>query len=131
MTFFAAFITFKVANLIDPKLSYLSASIVLLDPPSTIFSLMLLTDTIFLSLMSLFILTFIIYLKTEKKYFLILSALLLAVAVYFRPIGYYLGIGVTLFIIYSLFKNQPLERRSLWLRRKQLKREVSTQDNLS
>ncbi|MBC8388467.1 MAG: hypothetical protein H8E13_10530, partial [Actinobacteria bacterium] len=47
LTILVAFITYKAAATFDPRLGYLSAVIVLFDPPVTIFSLMLLSETLF------------------------------------------------------------------------------------
>jgi glucan phosphoethanolaminetransferase (alkaline phosphatase superfamily) len=51
--------------------------------------------------MSLFMLNFVLYLKHIKAGWVILSAVTLAAATYVRPISYYLGAAVALFIIYA------------------------------
>lgn len=100
MTLLAAFIIYKTALEIDKRIAFLSAVIILFDPPITIFSLLLLTETLFLLAVSLFMLTFMLYLKYKKISFLMLSALTLAAATYVRPISYYLGFVIAVFIIY-------------------------------
>lgn len=101
LTIVVAFITYQVAIRIDEKITILSAVIVLFDLPITIFSLMILTETLFLFLMSLFMLVFVQYLKNAEIKSVVLSALTLALATYVRPISYYLGIIMALFIIYA------------------------------
>ena len=101
MTLLAAFITYKTALEITPKIAFLSAAIILLDPPITIFSLTILTESLFLLLISLFMFNFVRYLKNKNISYIILSALILAFATYVRPVSYYLGFAITLFIIYA------------------------------
>ncbi|MFA5255534.1 MAG: glycosyltransferase family 39 protein [Candidatus Omnitrophota bacterium] len=100
MTILTAFIVYRTALEIDHKIALLSAVIILLDPPITIFSMMILTETLFLFLTALFMLFFTLYLKRRRIVFIALSALTLAFAVYVRPIGYYLGFAIALFMIY-------------------------------
>jgi hypothetical protein len=100
MTLLAAFITYKTAMIIEPKIAFLSAVIILYDPPITIFSLTILTESLFLLLISLFMFFFVLYMKSKKAGHLILSAFLLAVAAYVRPVAYYLGFGLFFFIFY-------------------------------
>jgi len=100
LTVIAAFITYKTANLIDRKIALLSMLILLFDPPVSVFSLMLLSETLFLFSLSVFMLFFVKYLKTGKLNSLIYCSLAITVAAYIRPIGYYLGPAVAVFIIY-------------------------------
>ena len=100
MTLLAAFVVYKTALEIDTRIAFLSAAIILFDPPITIFSLLLLTETLFLLAISLFMFTFTLYLKHKKIAFLVLSSLTLAAATYVRPISYYLGLVAAIFIIY-------------------------------
>lgn len=100
-TILAAFITYKAASVIHHSLGYPSALIILFDPTITIFSSMLLAEALFLLLMSLFMFIFILYLKEVQFKYLLLSALVLVMAVYVRPAAYYLGIAISLFIIYA------------------------------
>jgi hypothetical protein len=109
MTLLAAFITYKTAMMIEPKIAALSAAIILLDPPITLFSLTILTESLFLLLISTFMYLFVSYLKTTDSraplrvpyYHLILSALFLAAAAYVRPVAYYLGFVLPFFILYA------------------------------
>ena len=100
MTLLTAFIVYKAAMEIDRKIALLSAVIILFDPPVTIFSLMILTETLFLFLIALFMLCFTLYLKRKSMGYMVLAALSLALAAYVRPIGYYLGFVAATFIIY-------------------------------
>ncbi|MFC1708740.1 ArnT family glycosyltransferase [Candidatus Omnitrophota bacterium] len=100
LTLLSAFLVYKTAFIIEPRFAYLSALIVLFDPPVTIFSLMLLTETVFLFLISIFMYIFTLYLRDQKLKYIILSALLIAMATYVRPIAYFLGAAIGVFIIY-------------------------------
>lgn len=97
----AAFITYKTAVMIDPRIGLLSLAIMLFDPPVTIYSQMILTEILFLFLISVFMFEFTLYLKKRRLRDLIFSALILASGVYVRPIAYYLGIALTVFLIYA------------------------------
>jgi hypothetical protein len=101
MTLLAALVIYKTSLEIDPRIAFLSMVILLFDPPITIFSLVVLTETLFMFLMAMFVFCFTVYLKHGNIRFLILSAILAAASAYVRPIGYYLGIAMTFFIIYS------------------------------
>ncbi|MDD2927826.1 MAG: glycosyltransferase family 39 protein [Candidatus Omnitrophica bacterium] len=94
-------ITYRTALQIDYRIAFLSAVIVLYDPPLSIFSLIVLSETLFLFLMSLFMLSFVLYLKRNKTGWVMLSAVTLVAAPYVRPISYYLGAAIALFIIYA------------------------------
>ena len=100
LTILAAYFTYKAALIINPKLAFLSSLIVLYDPPVTIFSLMLLSESLFLFSISIFMYMFVLYLKTQKTKFLLFSALILVLATYVRPISYYLGLASGIFLIY-------------------------------
>jgi hypothetical protein len=113
MTLLTAFIVYKTALMIEPRIAFLSAVIILFDPPITIFSLTILTESLFLLLIVMFMFEFTLYLKTtsssnsDRAHFsvphrhLILSAIALAIAAYARPVGYYLGFVIPFFILYA------------------------------
>ena len=109
LTLLAAFITYKTAMIVEPKIAFLSMVIILFDPPITIFSMIILTDTLFLLLISLFMYEFVLYLKAAISrpplrvayYHLSLAAAILAIATYVRPVSYYLGFPILFFIIYA------------------------------
>jgi hypothetical protein len=104
LTILAALITYKTAKGIDPKLAYLSGLIILYDLPITIFSLMLLTETLFLFLISTFMFVFILYLKEQRFKFIILSALIITMATYVRPIAYFFAAAICVFMLYLLIR---------------------------
>ena len=101
LTILVAWIVYKTALQIDSRVVFLSAIIILFDLPITVFSLKILTETLFLLLVSIFIYTFTRYLKTGKTGLIILSSLAMVMATYTRPISYYLGGTVAIFIIYA------------------------------
>lgn len=101
LTILAAFITYRAAFEIDKKIAFLSGVIVLYCLPITVFSLQILTETLYLCFMSLFMLAFIRYLKGRETKSVILSAAILALATYVRPISYYLCAATAVFIVYA------------------------------
>ena len=101
LTVAAGLITYRVAQHIDKKIALLSATIVLFDPPVSIFSVMVLTETLFLVLLALFLLAAIQYFKNRKLYWLGWSAIFLALATYVRPISYFLAIPLAGFILFA------------------------------
>jgi 4-amino-4-deoxy-L-arabinose transferase-like glycosyltransferase len=113
LTLLAALITYKAAQLIDPRTAFLSVAIILFDPPITILSLTILTESLFLPLIALFLLWFTLYLKRGAVRHLAYSALALAAATYIRPISYYLGLPVFFFIVYTNMVNSAM-RKHFW-----------------
>lgn len=101
MTVLAAFIVYKTALMIEPKIAFLSAVIILFDPPITIYSMTILSEALFLPLISLFLFFFVSYLKGKKIAHLILSAIFLAVSAYVRPVSYYLIFVIPVFMLYA------------------------------
>ena len=104
LTLFSAWLVSKTAVLIDPSVALLSGLIILYDPTITVVSLRILTDTLFLFLLSAFLFAITGYLKDGKMRMLLVAALLLVTATYIRPISYYLG-GVT--VVFMLYANIP------------------------
>ena len=107
LTVVAGVFTYKAAFLIDEKLAPLSLLIVLFDPASTVFSMMLLTEALFLLLMSLFMYLILRFLKTEKMGSLVFSALVLAVAVYVRPAAYFIAVAMAIFLFFVFIRRSP------------------------
>jgi len=101
MTVVAAYIVYRTALIIEPKIAFLSAVIILFDPPITIYSLTILSESLFLPLMALTMFFFVCYLKNKKIGHLIISAIFLALAAYVRPVAYYLGFAIPIFILYA------------------------------
>jgi len=102
----AAFFTYKAAYLIDKRTAFLSALIILISPPISIFSLQILADVLFLFLISLFTLAFIFYLKEKKLKFIMFSGILLALATYVRPVSYYFCLAAAIFIVYAAIRER-------------------------
>lgn len=98
LTLFSAWITYKTAIFINPRYGFLSAVIILYDLPTTVCSLMLLTESLFLVFLTLFMLNMVVYLKERRLKYLIFSSIFLACAAYVRPLIYFLPIAVGLFI---------------------------------
>jgi len=101
LTLLTAFIIYRTALIIDPRIAFLSAVIILYDLPVTFFSLIILAETLFLFFISLFLYCFVIYLKNGRIRLLLALAIILAAATYIRPISYYLGIAAAALIIYA------------------------------
>ena len=101
LTLLAAWIVYKIAMQIDEKIAYLSALIVLCDPVSSIISLRLMTEPLFLSFIAAFYFSFIKYLNSGKIKPLLLAALMLVAATYVHAISYYLGVAIAVFMIYA------------------------------
>ncbi len=107
LTLLVVVVVYKSASYIDPALATLAGLIILFDPAITVYSLMLLTESLFLLFISLFMLVFILYMKFFKVRWLALAALLLIIATYVRPVSYYLGLLVSLFIICIFIRQAP------------------------
>jgi hypothetical protein len=115
LSILAAFLVYRLAYFINPQLAPLSTIIVLFDPPINVFSLIILTDILFLIFIILFALAFVRYLKDRQLIWLILSAIILAASVYIRPVAYFLGIAVAGFIIgdSALLSKNKVKNRAL------------------
>jgi hypothetical protein len=94
-------IVYKTAEAIEPKLKFLSAIIILYSPTLNIYSLMILTETLFIFFISMFMFCYVQYLKNGEIKSLLLSSVMLVLASYVRPGCYFLGIIMTFFIIYA------------------------------
>jgi len=101
LNFLTAFVVARIARLINPSWGALSALIVLLDLPLTIYSQIILTEAVFVLVISWFIFCFYRYLEIPEYKRLILAAFVLALSIYIRPITCYLPWLVAVFIIYS------------------------------
>jgi len=100
-TLLGGLLTYKIATEIDVRIGILSMAIALFDPPTSVYSLKIMTEALYLFLFFLFIYIFVRYLKNSRIKFIISSALVLAAATYVRPISYFLGIAVAIFMIYA------------------------------
>jgi len=101
LTILAGLITYKVAIEVDSRIGLLSMAIALFDPPTSVYSLKIMTEALFLVLLALFLYMFIKYLKSGKLSLVFLSALSLVAATYVRPVSYYLGVAAAIFVIYA------------------------------
>jgi len=110
LTLFTALITYKTANMIDQKLGMLSALIILFDPAITVYSLLLLTEALFLFFITLFMFIFVKFLKEEKIKYLVFSAFILGAATYIRPISYFMGGLIGLFIFYKYLMERKFKK---------------------
>lgn len=101
---FAGYMVYKAACELDKKIALLAAFIFLFDMPVTISALMLLTEALYTVFIAVFIYLFLRYLREQRLYLAILSALVLAAATYIRPISYYLGLCIAAGIVYAFFR---------------------------
>jgi hypothetical protein len=101
LTILAAFIVYKAAIQIDPRMGFVSAAIILYSQAIAIYSLMILTESLFLVLIALFMYYFIQYLKNREIRPLLISSVMLVLAIYVRPGSYAIGVTVAVFIIYA------------------------------
>jgi 4-amino-4-deoxy-L-arabinose transferase-like glycosyltransferase len=118
MTILTSWLIFQIAQLVNPRVGYFSAFIVLADPPILIYSMMILTESLFLLLVTLLYFSFVLYLRSHEVRWVILSAFLLGLSVLVRPIGYLLGVGIgALILIYGYRDNrkQAIVATSLFL----------------
>jgi len=93
-------VVFKTIHLADRRVGLLSAAVVLLDIPMTIFSSMIMTESLHVFVLALFLYSFVKYINSRHLGWLVLAALFLGATVYIRPVGYFLGIAVAGFILY-------------------------------
>jgi Dolichyl-phosphate-mannose-protein mannosyltransferase len=101
LTILTAFIAYKAAIEIDSRLGLLTLIILLYSPAITIFSLLILTESMFLLFITLFMFYFVKYLKTGVIRSVLLAGLMFTIAIYVRPGPYFLGIVIAIFIMYA------------------------------
>ncbi len=105
LNIFTAIVVFKTIPSIDRRIALLSAAIVLLDLPMTIFSSMIMTESLHVFVLSLFIFSFVKYINNRQLGWLAGAAVFLMVSVYIRPVGYFLGFAMGAFVLYLWGKN--------------------------
>ena len=103
-------IVYRTAQEIDQRTAFLSGVIVLYSLPVTTSALLILSDTLFVFLISLFFWAFIRYLKNPQTGLAAQSAVFLALATYVRPVSYHLGLLAAVFILYAHWRSN-LRRR--------------------
>lgn len=101
------YFTYKTAKEITNStfVSNLAAFIVAIDIPSIVMNTLVLTETLFTFLLLVCIYTFIRYLKTNKINFLVLSSFFCGLTVLCRPIGFFVPVFLSLFLLYFLRKS--------------------------
>jgi hypothetical protein len=97
----AAMIVYKTAGEIEPRIASLAMAIMLFDISIMVHSLVILTETLFLFFIALYMFVFFRYLKNRRLGMLICSAIIAAVLAYIRPVALYLGLAAGIFILYS------------------------------
>jgi len=99
LNFLTAFVVARIARSINPNWAAVSALIVLLDLPLTVYSQLIMTESVFILVLSCFILCFHRYLIIPSYRRLIFAVFTLVLCVYIRPIVCYLAWPVAAFII--------------------------------
>jgi hypothetical protein len=107
LTILGALVIYQTALQIDPKIAFLSMILILFDLPIAVFSMMFMTETLYLIFVCLFLFAFTRYLKTRRAMEVIGAAALLAAATYVRPISYYFGAAAAAFIFYANCRAKP------------------------
>jgi 4-amino-4-deoxy-L-arabinose transferase-like glycosyltransferase len=95
-----AIVVLKTFPLADRRTGLLSAAIVMLDLPMTVFSTMILTESLHVFVLSLFLYAFVKYINNRRLGWLVMAAVLLGISVYIRPVGYFLGFAIVGFVLY-------------------------------
>jgi hypothetical protein len=95
------------------KLSLLSAFLYAIEPLSIIYSLRLMSESLFVFLLLISLYYFILYLKYNRLWSLIVSSIILAATVYVRPISYFLPLGLSIILLYNLTKVR--QKKSLFV----------------
>ena len=100
LNIFTAIIVFKCFSPEYRLTGLLSAAIVLLDLPMTVYSTVILTESLYVFVLSLFLYVFMKYISNRRLGWLIGAAVLLGVSVYIRPVGFFLGVATAGFVLY-------------------------------
>ncbi len=106
LTLITALGVYLAAARLNSRVAAFAFMLILFDPPTMIYAQILLSETLFTTLLTFFLLSFVLYLKNNRLKFLCLAALFLALATYVRPISYYLGILVAIFICSFIIINK-------------------------
>jgi len=99
LTVATSLLVYLTAKNIVPKISPVSALIILYDPTLTIYSMMILTEALDVFLLALVFYVFVKFQKSRQWRFLVIMAVCLAASTYVRPATYYLFIPVIPFIL--------------------------------
>jgi len=95
-----AIVVFKSVPWADRETGLLSAAIVLLDLPMTIYSTVILTESLHVLFLSFFLYAFVKYINNRRLGWLVGAAVFLAISVYIRPVGCFLGLAMAGFVLY-------------------------------
>lgn len=106
LTFLTAFFVYKSSVMIDRRFGVLSAFVILFDPNILVYNYMIMTESLCMFLISVFMYLFLNYINNRSVKLLVLSALIIAGSVYVRPIGYYLGAALSLYILFLGWKER-------------------------
>ena len=99
LTLLAAYCVYRTALLVDPRMGFLSGLLILYDPPITVFSLLILTEALYLLLMALFAWGFVKYLRDRGTAAFFGAVVCLLLSIFVRPVGVYLILPVTGFVL--------------------------------
>ena len=90
------FLVFRLAALMFHRvqIAILAAFLFAIEPVSIVYSSKLMAETLFTTLIALFLYFVVLYWKKESLIYLAISATALAASIYVRPIAYYLPILV-------------------------------------
>ncbi|MFH1359572.1 MAG: glycosyltransferase family 39 protein [Candidatus Omnitrophota bacterium] len=109
LTLCVAWMVYVVVLLMNPRIAPLSALIMLFDPAINLFALLLLSETLFMFCLVLFLVSFIHYIRNRKILILLISSLCLVLATYIRPISFYLGYFLLIFFALDFKRNKVLK----------------------
>jgi hypothetical protein len=80
----------------DPRVALVAAWIFAFEPLSIVYSILLLSETLFLVLFLLCLVQLVEFLRTQKLWLLAMAGLWLAAATFVRPVTYYLPIALAM-----------------------------------
>jgi len=107
----AGYLVYLAAAHFGRKTALIGAAIFLFDQPTTLASLMLLTEALYTFFIAVFVYFFFNYLKHEKTISLALTGITVALATFIRPISYYLGIVLAFGVLwFNLSRKRNLKR---------------------
>jgi len=108
----AGFFVYRIAQELGCRFDLLAGAIVMFDLPITLYSQMILTESLFLLFISLFFWLFVRFLRTKSWLFLLTSAFVLAASVYIRPAAYFLGLVLFGYLCFSKYETKMPRRLS-------------------
>ncbi|MBN1872351.1 MAG: glycosyltransferase family 39 protein [Candidatus Omnitrophica bacterium] len=100
----AGYMVYKAAQEVDKNIAPLAAFIFLFDQPTTLASLMLLSEALYTLFIAIFIYLFLRYLNERRLSLLLSLTVTIVAATYIRPVSYYIGIFLAGGIVYALYR---------------------------